>query len=867
MYFIFSFWPLFAISQVSTGFESGLGEEWDQFPENRWESSPDQALSGMYSLHHSFDNTASGTDRISFETGIFDTKKDISWEFTLKHGYTTSSSNSWQIYLASDKSATELNGSMIITGYIFGVNISGSDDTLRLYAMRKGKLSMLCSCSLNYENDIGTVAFHCIIKRDSAAAWEIYVAKAGSELQLIGAFQEPNINLPVLKHFGLSYSYTSTKDRLLWFDDLSVQASFITDTIPPKILRYEIPGRNTVILELSEEIDISFLQKEQFILIPGNIYPEKVMIEGLNISCYFREEFMQRTNYKLNAINLIDKEGNISSRDSIEFLYYQADKNDLVFTEIMADPSPAVYLRESEYIELYNRCGFPLNLDSCILQTGKKEWILPRYIINPGEYLVVTSGSESGINTLPLFTSSSVITNDGQQILLKNKYGEIITASEFYSDWYGDDYKSQGGWSLERIDANNLCGGKENWKASVEYLGGTPGFQNSVQGTNIDITAPFIERLEFISENKIRLVFSENIDPLTLPVPGSFRFNPVSSFADSVLFPEIFCKYAEIVCNDTFKNGSIYKLTIPEGIRDCAGNPLEAEKEIRLGLPASAGFTDIIISEIMFTTFPGCPEYIELYNLSDKLLDLSDLRICVNQKGETGKPAIPLKNSVLFFPGEYLVICNDKQALLTCHDISDPGIIIEAVDMPSLRDDGACIQLINRSLEPVDVFCYEPEDEFPMLSDTHGVSLERLSLDRKTGDESFWHSASSVAGFGTPGKVNSQSLSGIQPQSTFEITPEIFTPNNDGFNDLLEIHYSVDKEGFVGTVVILDPTGRRISFLGENEILGTSGMFLWDGRDDQGNICKTGLYLVYAEIWNLKGEKERFKKVAVLVRE
>jgi len=100
-----------------------------------------------------------------------------------------------------------------------------------------------------------------------------------------------------------------------------------------------------------------------------------------------------------------------------------------------------------------------------------------------------------------------------------------------------------------------------------------------------------------------------------------------------------------------------------------------------------------------------------------------------------------------------------------------------------------------------------------------------------------------------------------------EIIPEIFSPNNDGKDDILEIHFSLEKEGFVGTVAIFDPSGRLVSFLGKNEILGTSGMFLWDGRDDLGNICGTGLYLVYAELWNLKGEKERFKKAAVLVRQ
>jgi len=225
MYFLFSFWPLFAMGQVYTGFESGLGGEWNQFPENRWESSPEQALSGLYSLHHSFDNTVSGTDKISFKAGYFDTEKDISWDFSLRHGYLPSSSNNWKVYLASDKGATQTGSP---DGYVFGVNITGSDDSLRLYSSQSSQLKLICSTKINFETDIGTSSFHCFIKRDSTGRWEIFASKSGSELRRIGSATESGIKLPVLEHFIISYSYTSAKDRLFWFDELQVDANFIT---------------------------------------------------------------------------------------------------------------------------------------------------------------------------------------------------------------------------------------------------------------------------------------------------------------------------------------------------------------------------------------------------------------------------------------------------------------------------------------------------------------------------------------------------------------------------------------------------------------------------------------------------------------
>jgi hypothetical protein len=864
---IFSFWPLFALGQVNTGFEGGLDAVWEQFPENCWESSPEQSLSGLFSLHHNFDNTVSRTDFISFETGNFDTNSSINWEFTIRHGYFPSSSNKWHVYLAVDKGATEFSGSGYLNGYVLGVNIAGSDDSLRIYSIQKGKLSTIGTSLINYELDIGIKPFHCSVFRDSVGMWEIFGAETGLELKKIGSFQEVLSDLPVLNHFMLSYSYTSAKDRLLWFDDLVIQANYLHDTIPPEIIDFEVAGPNELILELSEIIDAGSLSKNWFLLVPGNVNPENLVADGSRIYCYFKEEFLQKTDYKFVISDLVDIEGNVMSLDSFAFFYYRAEKDDIVVSEIMADPSPPVYLFESEYIELYSRSEFPLQLDSFVLQTGKKEWVFPECVINPGGFIIVTGGIQSDSIFLSLFTSSSVITNDGQQIFLKDKYGGIVTATDFSSDWYDDDFKSGGGWSLERIDIDNLCGGKENWRASVDPMGGTPGGVNSVKEVNPDLTAPFIERIELLSDTKIRLVFSEIIDPNTIPSPELLKLVSGSLSADSVLFTDFLCNYADITFKEKFENGMYYQMLVPEGITDCAGNLLETANEIRFGLPSPVSFTDIIITEVMFSNIEGCVEYIELYNQSENVLDLSDLRISVSIPGDIEKPSIPIKTPVLFFPGEYIVLCKDKQLLLSCYFVENESIIIETKDLPSLTDNGACIKFSNRSLETVDIFCYDPEDEFPMLLDFHGVSLERLTLDRKTGEQSFWHSASSLVGFGTPGAENSQTLSGIGSERTMEIIPEIFSPNNDGKDDILEVHFSLEKEGFVGTVAIFDPSGRLVNFLGENEIMGTSGMFLWDGRDDLGNICGSGLYLVYAELWNLKGEKERFKKAAVLVRQ
>ena len=56
--------PLPAFGQIVENFESGNIANWTQSAENHWKSDTTESLSGIYSLHHVFDNPVAGTDQI-----------------------------------------------------------------------------------------------------------------------------------------------------------------------------------------------------------------------------------------------------------------------------------------------------------------------------------------------------------------------------------------------------------------------------------------------------------------------------------------------------------------------------------------------------------------------------------------------------------------------------------------------------------------------------------------------------------------------------------------------------------------------------------------------------------------------------------
>jgi len=186
--------------------------------------------------------------------------------------------------------------------------------------------------------------------------------------------------------------------------------------------------------------------------------------------------------------------------------------------------------------------------------------------------------------------------------------------------------------------------------------------------------------------------------------------------------------------------------------------------------------------------------------------------------------------------------------------------------MPFLPDKGACIAIYDRGNIFVDEMSYSMGEQFPLLEDYHGVSLERVLINRIPGRDSEWHSASSICGFATPGYVNSQNISPWKTESIFFCREEVFTPDNDGYRDVAIIDIKMEKEGYVAMIRVFDASGRLIRIIANNELMGTHNTVVWDGRDGQGMICHTGIYLIHMEAYHLSGSKKVCKETVVLGR-
>jgi hypothetical protein len=191
------------------------------------------------------------------------------------------------------------------------------------------------------------------------------------------------------------------------------------------------------------------------------------------------------------------------------------------------------------------------------------------------------------------------------------------------------------------------------------------------------------------------------------------------------------------------------------------------------------------------------------------------------------------------------------------------GNLIET-DLPTYNNDSGTVYLLNVDSLVTERFAYTEEMHFPLLSSVDGVSLERLDATRDVNDAGNWHSAAETVGFGTPGLENSQYYPTSGADGEVSMDPDIFSPDSDGYNDVLNINYSFAAPGFVGTIRIYDANGRPIRELATNELLATTGTFTWDGTTDDGEKARIGMYIILFEAFSDKGKTNTYKLSTVL---
>lgn len=644
----------------------------------------------------------------------------------------------------------------------------------------------------------------------------------------------------------------------------------------PEIISVLLISEQSLQLTFSHFMDSLYLSNVMAYEVDQGIgFPENILIDELYfnfVELEFANAFQENISYQLTIVDtLINCNGDfIEINSAYSFILPKLGQPfDVVINEIMADPDPPRGLPEFEYIELFNTTSSYLRMNQWKLTIGSSEKQLPDIIIEPYEYIIITDDEVVdlfGIMARSFGFSGLGLTNSGTTIKLINEENVLMSSVDYSDDWYLDDDKAEGGWSLEQIDPNNPCPGKENWRASEDARGGSPGIVNSVDAINL--VYPKIQKVIPTNSHTLEIYFNQLMDTSTLTILNNYEISSGIGHPLQVELDTFGEKKVTLKLSGELQYRKIYHLSPSQEIKSCIGLAFPSDYQKAFGLAEQAEKNDIVINEILFNPIDDGVDFVEIYNNSDKIIDLKDLHlgtIEVNQfsPNDTLYKFVSEENN-LFLKDNFLVLTKNSSKVQEQYYTSHPENFLDMASFPVYSNEEGSVILSGSNNVVVDAFTYNENMHHPLLNSVDGVSLERISYDRPTYDNTNWHSASSEVGFATPGYKNSQHVDDQEIDDEVSVDPEIFSPDNDGYNDVLYIHYKFDQPGYKANISIFDAQGRLTKYLVRSSILGTEGVFSWDGRTEDNQKALIGIYVVYFEAFDIYGNIKKYKKSAVL---
>jgi hypothetical protein len=398
--------------------------------------------------------------------------------------FNSSSGNYAKYYMVSDQ--PDLTGAL----YGYFLKIGGAEDEVSLYR-QDGSSEVEIIDGLDKLIDSSNVEIRLKVTRDSLSNWRIYVDLTGDTNYVI----QGNIidsNYVQSSYSGVSCIYTSSRSDKFYFDDFIVSGISVPDVFGPRISTLNIINDSTLELTFNESLDsLSAVKQVNYNIIPDLGMPDSIgwdMNSSEKVTLFLDTLIGKSNYYTLYVDSLMDSFNNMMNMDSLRFLNYSLtplNYQDVRINEIMADPTPSVGLPEKEFMEIFNVSKNIIDLDGWAYTDGSKTAELDHYYLLPGEHLILCKSVDTadfvGFGSLMSFSTASwpSLNNSGDSLTLKDSTGTLIDSVVYTNNWYADDTKDGGGWSIELINPNDTCPGPDVWGASSSFDGGTPGSINA----------------------------------------------------------------------------------------------------------------------------------------------------------------------------------------------------------------------------------------------------------------------------------------------------------------------------------------------------------------------------------------------------
>jgi hypothetical protein len=677
------------------------------------------------------------------------------WEFFANLKLATSSANLAEVYLLSD--AAGLTGSL--NGYF--VRIGDTPDEVSLYR-KDGTTSVKIidgtdATISSTTNNLVKVK----VTRSTANVWNLQLDVTGAGTSYVSQGTVTDATHQRSAYFGVLIKYSSTNSTKFYFDDFR-----ITDATAPLLISATTISGTQLDVLFNEPVDLTTAQNIANYSVSGGAgSPVSAVRDVQNpvlVHLTFAAVLPGGTN-TVTVSNVADLYGNAAPSLTTNFTFSPpviTVLHDVRINEFLADFSPAVGLPSAEFVELFNRSSKTFNLANWKLSDASGTLAtLPAYSFAPGTYVILCARADTGSfkpfgPTLGLSGFPSL--NDaGDDIKLLDNAGKLIDKVSYTNIWYNDPLKASGGYTLELKNPNTDCQGPDNWTASNDVSGGTPGRQNSVFTTVADTQAPTLVSVETVSNSSLKLIFSETMDSLSL-ANATYAISNGISVVSKAVTPGNF-KEVTLTLNPAISLGVNYTLTVTNAT-DCVGNQIQAVG-FTFGIGTKPGFNQLIITEIMadetplveINPFLPAAEYLEIHNPTSFTLDLKGIKL-----SDGGTPAV--FPAITLAPGQYAILSSTTKAPA----FAAFGKTIGLSNFPSLANAGETLTLRNFDGTLIFAITYSDTWYKDAVKKNGGWSLEMVDVTNPCTGFDNW-TASVAPNGGTPGQQNS--VKGSRPDN------------------------------------------------------------------------------------------------------
>lgn len=791
---------------------------------------------------------------------------NASWQFLVQLNFDPTTTNFTRIYLSSDQQ--DLKGPL--NGYFVQIGETGSTDGFHLYRQSGTSSTRIITGNQKTRLNANVVLAKVKVTRDAAGKWNLYTdISGGSTFNLEGSTVDNTFLTSVFMGVYCKYATASRYNQFI-FDDFAVD-ELVPDLIPPTLKSVSIVDASHIDATFSKPLDeSSALLINNYNL--SNNYENPVSVSATAIPNVFRLTFSKELfsgNYKLNTTNIKDKKGNIMSGiNSVNFFYikpYTAKTGDIVINEIFANPTGSPALPQKEFVELWNTTNEYILIQGWKYTDQTSTFTFSTDTIKPNQHIILCAKADTSLfktygKTIGLSPWPSL--NNDKDVLTLNQSAGILIDKVAYSDtWYKDDVKKKGGFSLELIDPKNVCIGSQNWSASIDGTGGTPGRQNSIYHSQISAEIPKISSATIVDSVTVLVSFSKTIDSLSAAQNVNYFINNGVGNAIAITVQPSFSTV--ILKFDIQLALGIENILTINNLTDCAGNVISSSANTaKLFMAKKIIKNDILISEVLFNPKPNGVDFVEVYNNTDHVLDLKDLQLAnLDASGNPASIKTISTQNLLIAPNSYWVISANTSNIKLNYYAQNPDNFVQLSALPSFNNDkGAVVLLVNNQI--IDRMNFTEKMHLLLLKNPDGVSLERVSFTRETNEDGNFKSAAATVGFATPTYKNSQESRGNE--SFVQLLSKTFSPDNDGFEDVISLNYQFAENSSLATVNVFSDKGRLVKKLLKNQTLGTQGTLTWDGLNDDGQIAAIGIYIILFDVFDLNGNTKHYKNTCVL---